>query len=93
MLHDERKALAVEAIVERFETLRDGLRVHGTKEVVLPQQADDRGHSRLRHAEGASPGIARQADRIEAAGLARTHLVAPFFRTVIGTDTYTDQLW
>jgi hypothetical protein len=31
-------------------------------------------------------------EQIEAAGLARTHLVAPFFRTVIGTDTYTDQL-
>ncbi len=32
-------------------------------------------------------------EQIEAAGLARTHLVAPFFRTVIGTDTYADQLW
>jgi hypothetical protein len=32
-------------------------------------------------------------EQIEAAGLATTHLVAPFFRTVIGTDTYTDQLW
>ena len=31
--------------------------------------------------------------KIEADGLATTHLVAPFFRTVIGTDTYTDQLW
>jgi hypothetical protein len=30
---------------------------------------------------------------IEDAGLADTHLVAPFFRTVVGTDTYTDQLW
>ena len=32
-------------------------------------------------------------DQVEAAGLATTHLVAPFFRTVLGTDTYTDQLW
>ena len=32
-------------------------------------------------------------EQIEAAGLATTHLVAPFFRTVIGTDTYTNQLW
>jgi hypothetical protein len=30
---------------------------------------------------------------IEKAGLGSTRLVAPFFRTVIGTDTYTDQLW
>jgi len=30
---------------------------------------------------------------IEAAKLASTHLVAPFFRTVIGTDKYVDQLW
>jgi hypothetical protein len=32
-------------------------------------------------------------DAIEADGLATVRLVAPFFRTVIGTDTYTDQLW
>jgi hypothetical protein len=32
-------------------------------------------------------------DAIEKAGLASTRLVAPFFRTVIGTDTYVDQLW
>jgi len=30
---------------------------------------------------------------VEGAGLASTRLVAPFFRTVIGTDKYTDQLW
>jgi hypothetical protein len=29
---------------------------------------------------------------VEQAGLATTRLVAPFFRTVIGTDTYVDQL-
>jgi hypothetical protein len=32
-------------------------------------------------------------DAVEAEGLASVRLVAPFFRTVIGTDTYTDQLW
>jgi hypothetical protein len=32
-------------------------------------------------------------DGITADGLAEVRLVAPFFRTVIGTDTYTDQLW
>ena len=32
-------------------------------------------------------------DQVEAAGLGTTRLVAPFFRTVLGTDTYTDQLW
>lgn len=32
-------------------------------------------------------------DAVEQAGLATTRLVAPFVRTVIGTDTYVDQLW
>ena len=32
-------------------------------------------------------------DRIESDGLATTRLVAPFFRTVVGTDTYVDELW
>lgn len=32
-------------------------------------------------------------DSIEADGLASVRLVAPFFRTVVGTDTYTDELW
>jgi hypothetical protein len=31
-------------------------------------------------------------DKVEAAGLADVLLVAPFFRTVVGTDTYVDQL-
>ena len=30
---------------------------------------------------------------VEADGLAKIQLVAPFFRTVVGTDTYADQLW
>ena len=32
-------------------------------------------------------------DGVAAAGLADVHLVAPFFRTVVGTDTYVDELW
>ena len=32
-------------------------------------------------------------DGIEKAGLADVLLVAPFFRTVVGTDTYVDELW
>ena len=32
-------------------------------------------------------------DAVAAAGLADVHLVAPFFRTVVGTDTYVDELW
>jgi len=32
-------------------------------------------------------------DAVEQAGLADTLLVAPFYRTVVGTDTYVDQLW
>jgi hypothetical protein len=35
----------------------------------------------------------RYTDAVEAAGLARTLLVAPWYRTVLGTDTYVDQLW
>jgi hypothetical protein len=30
---------------------------------------------------------------VEAAGLAKVRLAAPFFTTVVGTDTYVDQLW
>lgn len=30
---------------------------------------------------------------VEAAGLADTHLVAPFFTTVVGTDRYVSELW
>jgi hypothetical protein len=32
-------------------------------------------------------------DHIAAEGLATPRLVAPFFRTVVGTDTYVDELW
>ena len=32
-------------------------------------------------------------ERLEAEGLADVLLVAPFLRTVVGTDTYADQLW
>jgi hypothetical protein len=37
--------------------------------------------------------LRRYTDGIEAAGLADVLLVAPFVRTVVGTDTYVDQLW
>ena len=30
---------------------------------------------------------------VERAGLATTRLAAPFFRTVVGTDKYADELW
>ncbi|HEX3564976.1 MAG TPA: hypothetical protein VHU17_06355 [Acidimicrobiales bacterium] len=32
-------------------------------------------------------------DAVEAEGLGRLQLAAPFFATVVGTDTYVDQLW
>lgn len=32
-------------------------------------------------------------DTVAAAGLADVHLVAPFLRTIVGTDTYVDELW
>jgi hypothetical protein len=37
--------------------------------------------------------VQRYTDAIESADLATVRLVAPFFRTVVGTDTYADQLW
>jgi hypothetical protein len=41
----------------------------------------------------ALPRLRAYTDGIEASGLAAIRLVAPFFRTVVGTDTYVDQLW
>jgi hypothetical protein len=41
----------------------------------------------------ALPALRRYTERIEAAQLADVLLVAPFLRTVVGTDTYVDQLW
>jgi hypothetical protein len=41
----------------------------------------------------ALPPLRAYTDAIAAAGLGTVHLVAPFFRTVAGTDTYVDQLW
>jgi hypothetical protein len=35
----------------------------------------------------------RYTDAVAAQGLGDVHLVAPFFRTVIGTDKYVDELW
>jgi hypothetical protein len=33
------------------------------------------------------------AERLEASGLGRVTSAAPFFRTDVGTDRYTDELW
>jgi hypothetical protein len=38
-------------------------------------------------------GLRAYTEAIESAGLADTRLVAPFLRTVIGTDRYVDELW
>jgi hypothetical protein len=43
--------------------------------------------------QAALPAIRRYTDAIEGADLATVRLVAPFFRTVVGTDKYVDQLW
>ena len=40
--------------------------------------------------------VTRMHDFTEAVsvdGLATAHLVAPFYRTVVGTDRYVDELW
>jgi hypothetical protein len=39
------------------------------------------------------PRVRAYTDAVEAGGLADLRLAAPFFRTVVGTDTYVDQLW
>jgi hypothetical protein len=39
------------------------------------------------------PRFRTYTDRLATYGLADTLLVAPFLRTVVGTDTYVDQLW
>ena len=39
------------------------------------------------------PRIVRYARDVDASGLARTLFATPFLPTVVGTDTYTDQLW
>lgn len=41
----------------------------------------------------ALPRLRAYTDRMEAEGLADTRLVAPFLRTVVGTDRYVDELW
>lgn len=38
-------------------------------------------------------GVRAYTTSIESEGLATTRLVAPFFRTVVGTDTYVEDLW
>jgi hypothetical protein len=42
--------------------------------------------------DGLDP-VRAYADAVEAEGLGRLQLVAPFFSTVVGTDTYIEQLW
>jgi hypothetical protein len=37
--------------------------------------------------------LRQYTDRVAAAGLADVRLAAPFVRTLVGTDTYVDQLW
>jgi hypothetical protein len=37
--------------------------------------------------------LRRYTDAVTAADLAAVRLVAPFFRTIVGTDTYVDELW
>jgi hypothetical protein len=39
------------------------------------------------------PRFRAYTDRLAADGIADTLLVAPFLQTVVGTDTYVDQLW
>jgi len=42
---------------------------------------------------GSLEGLRSYTAQVEERGLGRTLLVAPFVRTVVGTDTYVDELW
>ena len=37
--------------------------------------------------------VARYAKAIDASGKGRVCFAGPFYKTVVGTDTYADQLW
>ncbi len=39
------------------------------------------------------PRFRAYADAVEASGLGTVVFAAPFLPTVVGTDTYTDELW
>ena len=39
------------------------------------------------------PRFLDYVERVNASGLAKVVFAAPFHRTIIGTDTYTDELW
>ena len=39
------------------------------------------------------PDFRRYAKEIDDSGRGRVTFAAPFYATVVGTDTYTDQLW
>lgn len=43
--------------------------------------------------EGSWDRFRAYAQAVEASGKAKVLFAAPFYRTVVGTDTYTDQLW
>ena len=43
--------------------------------------------------EGSWDRFHAYADAVNASGKAKVLFAAPFYRTVVGTDTYTDQLW
>jgi hypothetical protein len=43
--------------------------------------------------QGALDGLRAYTEAVEAQGLADVRLVAPFCATVVGTDTYVDELW
>lgn len=43
--------------------------------------------------EGSWDRFRAYADAVEGSGKAKVLFAAPFYRTVVGTDTYTDQLW
>ena len=42
---------------------------------------------------GWAEGYAKYCDQLNASGIANHLWTSPFIQTVVGTDTYTDQLW
>jgi hypothetical protein len=43
--------------------------------------------------EEAWPAVRRYAEALESSGAGSVTFAAPFLPTIVGTDTYTDELW
>ena len=67
-------------------------RGHGRRRKA-PRQRYPGGPRHLRGVPHDRLAVGRRYGLVEASGLGRVTSAAPFLRTVVGTDTYADQLW